>query len=70
MNEYNVNMNDKVIILSYSYEKWSVFLTIHLSLEELDQGLSEGLNPFVHDVVTRLCCVFIVQELSANVLKK
>lgn len=45
-----------------------VCLTVHLSLEELDEGLSEGLNPFVHDVVTLLRCVFIVQELNVILL--
>lgn len=45
------------------------FLTIHLSLEELDEGLREGLNPFVHDVVTLLHRVFIVQELNILLLQ-
>ena len=44
-------------------------LTVHLSLEELDEGLREGLNPFVHDVVTLLRRVFIVQELSLLLLQ-
>ena len=43
-------------------------LTIHLSLEELDERLCEGLNPFVHDVVTLLRRVFIVQEPNVILL--
>ena len=45
-----------------------VCLTVHLSLEELDEGLCEGQNPFVHDVVALLCRVFIVQELNVILL--
>ena len=37
-------------------------LTIHLRLEELDEGLCERLDPLVHDVVTLLGRVLIVQE--------
>lgn len=37
-------------------------LTIHLSLEELDERLCEGLDPFVHDVVALLGRGFVVQE--------
>ena len=42
--------------------------TIHLSLEELDEGLGEGLDPLVHDVVTRLGSALIVQEMDAVLL--
>lgn len=35
-------------------------LTLHLCLEELNERLCEGNNPFVHDVVTLLHCVLIV----------
>lgn len=45
---------------------YSAHLTCHLSLDKLDEGLCEGLNPFVHDVVTSLSRVFVVQE--ANLL--
>lgn len=48
--------------------EFGVQLTVHLSLEELDEGLCEGLNPFVHDVVALLRCVFIVQELNVILL--
>lgn len=37
-------------------------LTIHLSLEELDERLREGLDPLVHDVVALLGRGFVVQE--------
>ena len=37
-------------------------LTIHLRLEELDEGLCERLDPLVHDVVTLLGRVLVVQE--------
>lgn len=63
----------EVVIFSATVQKmisvgvW-VCLTIHLSLEELDEGLCEGLNPFVHDVVTLLRCVFIVLELNVILL--
>ncbi len=43
-------------------------LTVHLRLDELDEGLCEGQNPFVHDVVTLLRCVFLVQELNIILL--
>lgn len=47
----------------------SVCLTFHLSLEELYEGLREWLNPFVHDIVALLCCVFIVQEVNILLLR-
>ena len=37
-------------------------LNIHLRLEELDEGLCERLDPLVHDVVTLLGRVLVVQE--------
>lgn len=43
-------------------------LTIHLSLEELDERLCEGLDPFVHDVVALLGRGFLVQECNAVLL--
>lgn len=43
-------------------------LTVHLSLEELDERLCEGLDPPVHDVVAELGCGFVVQESDAVLL--
>lgn len=44
-------------------------LTVHLSLEELDERLREGLDPFVHDVVAWLGRGFVVQECDAVLLR-
>lgn len=57
----------KMIQLQYGATEW---LTTHLSLEELNEGLCEGLDPLVHDVVTLFRCVFIVEELDVVLLRK
>ena len=43
-------------------------LTIHLSPEELNEGLGEGLNPLVHDVVALLDGVLVVLERNILLL--
>lgn len=57
----------KMIQIQYEATEW---LTTHLSLEELNEGLCEGLDPLVHDVVTLFRCVFIVEELNVVLLRK
>lgn len=55
----------KMIQIQHDVTEW---LTTHLSLEELNEGLCEGLDPLVHDVVTLFRCVFIVKELNVVLL--
>lgn len=42
--------------------------TCHFSFEELDEGLGERKNPFIHDVIALLHCVLIVKEFSSLIL--
>ena len=43
-------------------------LTVHLGPEELNEGLREGLDPLVHDVVALLDGVLVVPECDVLLL--
>lgn len=47
---------------------WAKMHTCHFSFEELDEGLGERKNPFIHDVIALLNCVLIVKEFSSLIL--
>lgn len=47
---------------------WAKMHTCHFSFEELDEGLGERKNPFIHDVIALLNSVLIVKEFSPLIL--